>query len=85
MLPVFNPMTGTIIDHVPALTDQDIARAVDAAVEGQKEWAAKPQTERNRILRKFAEIVLSRRKRSERCSVRKMENGSWRRRRKLIR
>lgn len=61
MLPVFNPMTGIIIDHVPALTDRDIARAVDAAVEGQKEWAAKPQTERNRILRKFAEIVLSRR------------------------
>ena len=61
MLPVLNPVTGTVIDHVPSLTDADIKRAVEEAVEGQKEWAAKTQSERNRILRKFAGIMITRR------------------------
>ena len=60
-LPVYNPVTGALIDTVPSLTGEDVARAVEQAAEGQREWAAKPQMERNRILRKFAELVLSRR------------------------
>jgi len=61
MLPVLNPVTGAVIDHVPALSKADITRAVTTASEGQKEWASKAQSERNRILRKFAEILLSHR------------------------
>ena len=60
-LTVFDPTTGEAIDTVPALTKADIDRAVETAAEGQREWAAKPQTERNRILRHFAELLLSRR------------------------
>jgi len=60
-LPVCNPVNGEVIDTVPGLTLADIATAVEAAAEGQREWAAKPQTERNRILRRFADLLLSRR------------------------
>lgn len=60
-LEVLNPVTGEVIDTVPALTEADIDRAVQTAAEGQREWAAKPQTERNRILRRFAALLLDRR------------------------
>lgn len=60
-LPVRNPVTGEVIDTVPGLTPEDVAHVVEAAAVGQREWAAKPQTERNRILRHFAELVLARR------------------------
>ncbi|MGI6007237.1 MAG: aldehyde dehydrogenase family protein [Ruminococcus sp.] len=61
MIPVLNPTTGQIIDSVPSLSAEDVDRVVDAALEGQKEWSAKTQTERNKILRKFAEIILEKR------------------------
>lgn len=60
-LPVINPVTGDVIDTVPALTEADIALAVESAAEGQREWGAKPQTERNAILRRFADLLLRRR------------------------
>ncbi len=60
-LPVYNPVTGELIDTVPGLTQADIDYAVEQAAEGQREWAAKTQMERNRILRKFAELLLNRR------------------------
>lgn len=60
-LPVLNPTTGEMIDTVPALTAKDIHLAVETARDGQREWAAKSQTERNRILRRFADLLLSRR------------------------
>lgn len=43
------------------LTQTDIDYAVGQAVEGQRKWAAMTQMERNRILRKFAQILLIRR------------------------
>lgn len=61
MIPVINPTTGEIIDSVPSLSAEDVNKVVDAALEGQKEWSRKTQMERNRILRKFAEILLERR------------------------
>lgn len=60
-LPVLNPVTGEQIDTVPYLTQTDIDYAVGQAVEGQRKWAAMTQMERNRILRKFAQILLARR------------------------
>lgn len=73
MLPVFNPVTGDVIDSVPALSEADINRAVEAAKEGQKEWAAMSQMKRNEILRRFAGILLSRRE--EIGALLCMENG----------
>lgn len=58
---VLNPTTGEVVDTVPALTAEHVDMAVKAAAEGQKEWAAKTQSERNAILRKFAQIILERR------------------------
>lgn len=60
-LPVTNPVTGEVIDTVPALDAEDIDLAVTSAAEGQKEWAALPQMGRNRILRRFAGLLLERR------------------------
>lgn len=73
MLPVYNPVTGAQIDTVPSLTQSDIDYAVEQAREGQREWAAKSQMERNRILRRFAEILLKRR--AELGELLCMENG----------
>lgn len=58
---VINPATGKVIDTVPEATKEDVARAVDTAIAGQKEWARRPVRERCRLLRKFAEAVLERR------------------------
>lgn len=60
-LQICNPVDGELIDTVPGLTAEDIARAVETAADGQREWAAKTQMERNRIMRKFAELLLARR------------------------
>ena len=60
-IPVNNPVTGEMIETVPCMTEADIDLAVKQAQKGQQEWAAKPQMERNRILRNFAELILSRR------------------------
>jgi acyl-CoA reductase-like NAD-dependent aldehyde dehydrogenase len=70
---VKNPVTGEIVDSVPALKREDIDTAVAAAAEGQKDWASRTQMERNRILRKTAEIILK--KRSELGKLLCMENG----------
>ncbi len=72
-LPVYNPVTGEVIDTVPGLTQADIDYAVEQAAEGQKEWAAKTQMERNSILREFSEILMSRR--AELGQLLSQENG----------
>lgn len=73
MLPIYNPVTGELIDTVPGLTQADIDYAVEQAAEGQREWAAKTQMERNHILRKFAELLISRR--AELGKLLCLENG----------
>lgn len=60
-LKVFNPVTEELIDTVPALTPDDIDAAVEAAKEGQKEWASFSQMKRNEILRHAKAIILRRR------------------------
>lgn len=70
---VLNPTTDEVVDTVPALTAEHVDIAVKTAADGQKEWAAKTQKERNAILRKFAQIILARR--SELGELLCRENG----------
>lgn len=54
---VINPENGTPIDTIPAATEGDVARAVEAAKAGQKNWAKIPVYERGEILMRFVGLV----------------------------
>lgn len=54
---VYNPAKGTIIDTVPVATKDDVERAVDCAVAGQKVWGAMPLYKRGPYIEKFVELV----------------------------
>jgi succinate-semialdehyde dehydrogenase/glutarate-semialdehyde dehydrogenase len=57
VIEVTNPANGTVIDTVPAATEEDVALAVEKAVAGQKKWAAVPVHEKGGILLKFVALV----------------------------
>ena len=50
---IVNPATGEVVDTCPKGTLEDLNRALDLAVEGQKEWNAVPLYERLGILEKY--------------------------------
>ncbi|HEX2999421.1 MAG TPA: aldehyde dehydrogenase family protein [Armatimonadota bacterium] len=52
-----NPANGMLIDTVPAATRQDIDRAIEFAVKGQKEWDAFPLHQKLAVLSKYCRIV----------------------------
>lgn len=54
---VIAPATGKVIDSVPKATAEDVTRAVDAAVKGQKLWETFPVHERATVLYKFLHLV----------------------------
>ena len=54
---ILNPYTGQVIDTVPRGCAEDIDKALDAAVRGQKEWADVPVYKRAEILMRFVELV----------------------------
>jgi acyl-CoA reductase-like NAD-dependent aldehyde dehydrogenase len=45
-----NPATGEVVDRVPAGTQEDIDRAIDAAASSFKKWSAVPPAKRAEIL-----------------------------------
>lgn len=57
VIEVTNPADGSVVDTVPSASEEDVKRAVDAAVVGQKEWAQVPVYKRGEILLKFLEFV----------------------------
>ena len=57
MLSVINPATEEVISEVPACTIEDVNRAVLAAEEAQKNWAALPAIRRAGYLREIATLV----------------------------
>ncbi len=54
---VTNPARGDVIAQVADLGRSEVARAIDAAFEAQKSWAATPAAERGAILRKWADLM----------------------------
>lgn len=58
---VVNPATQEVIGTVPGATKEDVKRAIETAVEGQKEWAGRTVRERTGLLKKFAGMVMERR------------------------
>ncbi|WP_106478455.1 betaine-aldehyde dehydrogenase [Phytohalomonas tamaricis] len=55
-----NPADGSLLADVQQASQADVDRAVEAAREGQKVWAAMTGMERSRILRRAVEILRSR-------------------------
>lgn len=59
---VKNPATGELIDKVPAGSDEDVSRAVEAADAAFDRWAKMPMRDRGMILCQAARIVRERHK-----------------------
>jgi acyl-CoA reductase-like NAD-dependent aldehyde dehydrogenase len=57
VIEVINPANGKVIDTVPAATEEDVARAVEKAKQGQKKWAQVPVSEKGEILLKFVALA----------------------------
>lgn len=57
-IPVMDPVTGELIDTVPAATAEDIERALDRAQEGKKIWGALTMRERADIILKASAMVM---------------------------
>jgi succinate-semialdehyde dehydrogenase / glutarate-semialdehyde dehydrogenase len=57
--PVTNPARGDIIAHVPNLGRAETARAIAAAAEAMKTWAARPAKERANILRAWFNLMMA--------------------------
>ncbi len=56
-IPVTNPATGEVIATVPSLTAADTDRAIAAAAEAMPGWAARPASDRARILRRWFDLL----------------------------
>ncbi len=54
---VINPATGKFLDTIPMATEKDIDNAVKYSKIGQKEWAAIPIMEREKIFDRFLRIL----------------------------
>jgi succinate-semialdehyde dehydrogenase/glutarate-semialdehyde dehydrogenase len=57
--PVTNPARGDVICTVPDLGEAEITRAIDAAHDAQKAWAARTGKERAAVLRKWNDLMVA--------------------------
>jgi succinate-semialdehyde dehydrogenase/glutarate-semialdehyde dehydrogenase len=57
--PVSNPARGDVISTVPDMGEAEAARAIDAAYEAQKPWAARTAKERSAVLRKWFDLMVA--------------------------
>ncbi|MEM7743627.1 MAG: NAD-dependent succinate-semialdehyde dehydrogenase [Pseudomonadota bacterium] len=56
--PVTNPARGDVIAEVADLSREEVATAIDAAYEAQREWAAWTGKERAAVLRRWFELMV---------------------------
>ncbi len=56
---VENPATGEVIAEVTDLGPEDVARAIDAAYEAKRTWAALPGKERSIVLRRLFDLMVA--------------------------
>ncbi|MBU9737345.1 aldehyde dehydrogenase family protein [Diplocloster agilis] len=56
-IPVLNPYTGEVLDQVPAAAREDVDRAIESAVKGQKKWNRLKIRDRAEILRAYLELL----------------------------
>jgi malonate-semialdehyde dehydrogenase (acetylating) / methylmalonate-semialdehyde dehydrogenase len=56
-LPVFNPATGEVIDHVPMSGSDEVDRAVEAASSAYRSWSKTPLMERVRLMFRYKAVL----------------------------
>ena len=56
-LPIYNPATGEVIDHVPMSSAKDVDAAVEAAVRAYRSWSKTPVMERVRLMFRFKAVL----------------------------
>lgn len=54
---VINPANNVFLDTIPMATKTDVDLAVENAKKGQREWTAIPLMEREKIIRRFVELL----------------------------
>ncbi|WP_444641837.1 aldehyde dehydrogenase family protein [Caproiciproducens sp. R1] len=54
---VINPATGAFLDTIPMATREDVDEAVENSKKGQKEWAAIPLLQREKIIHQFLRLL----------------------------
>ncbi|WIM89821.1 succinic semialdehyde dehydrogenase [Candidatus Mycobacterium wuenschmannii] len=74
---ITNAMTGELLGHVPHCTPADVKAAAQRARVIQKEWAARPVSERAAVLLRYHDLVLQRQ--DEVLDLIQLENGKARR------
>jgi succinate-semialdehyde dehydrogenase/glutarate-semialdehyde dehydrogenase len=57
--PVTNPARGDVICSVPDLGEAEVGRAIDAAWDAQKAWAARTGKDRAAVLRRWADLMVA--------------------------
>src|SRR5690606_25963577 len=56
---VRDPADGEVIVELPDLGPEQVQRAIDAAAQAQRDWAARPAKERAAILRRWHDLMLT--------------------------
>ena len=56
-LPIYNPATGQVIDHVPLSGSKDVDAAVEAAVIAYRSWSRTAVMERARLMFRFKAVL----------------------------
>ncbi|HUZ78266.1 MAG TPA: CoA-acylating methylmalonate-semialdehyde dehydrogenase [Chloroflexota bacterium] len=56
-LPIYNPATGEVVDHVPLSGSEEVAAAVAAAARALPLWSATPVIERVRLLFRYKALL----------------------------
>lgn len=57
---VTDPATGDVVGSMPDAAEDDVRAAIDAAAAALEPWKAQPALERNRILRRAADLIRER-------------------------
>jgi len=59
---VINPANNKKLDTIPMATEEDVREAVANAKEGQKEWAAIPLMDKERVIQRFVRLLEDRKR-----------------------
>ncbi len=57
VIEVLNPYDNEVVNTIPSATSEDVERAIDIAVEAQKDWRKVPVYKRVELVKKFLSLV----------------------------
>lgn len=75
-IPVTNPVTGEVLDTIPAADPEDIEMALQASKQGLKKWRAVPLKDKEVIFNRFFRLLEEPEKKREILTILIKESGS---------